>query len=483
MVSPIISPTISRRSVLAGLAGAALTPRGVRAATPPGVLDVLVIGAGLSGLYAATLLEELGARVQVVEGRRRIGGRLYTRFDLPGHPEVGGNTIASGYGRAIDLARRVGVELIDYAPRLFAGPEPALVIQGELIAARDWPSSRHNQLPDEYRQLLPWQIQPKRLAGRNPLRASADWLGPGSAGLDVPLHAYFRSQGLSEAEISLAYDASPYFGDSSWAVSALMFLFNDRWINEQRAIGKAAYAVAGGNQRLPQAMAAKLKREVRLGHEVTAIEGQGDRVRVYLRDREPIDAAQVISSLPLSKLRDVSIRPSLEGAQLEAVRSVRYMRNTLVFLVPKKPFWEQDGLPPSMWTDGRLGTVTAQKFGSDPNEVTGFVVNARGWSADSLDRLGEATLGTAVLREIERLRPAAKGALEVGGWHSWWLDPFSAGDWAIYGPGQVTRLVPQVAKPHGRLHFCGEHAGLANRGMESALESAEAAAVAVAARL
>jgi monoamine oxidase len=159
------------------------------------------------------------------------------------------------------------------------------------------------------------------------------------------------------------------------------------------------------------------------------------------------------------------------------------MRNTLVFLVPKKPFWEQDGLPPSMWTDGRLGTVTAQKFGSDPNEVTGFVVNARGWSADSLDRLGEATLGTAVLREIERLRPAAKGALEVGGWHSWWLDPFSAGDWAIYGPGQVTRLVPQVAKPHGRLHFCGEHAGLANRGMESALESAEAAAVAVAARL
>lgn len=474
---------ISRRSVLSGLAGAALAPPAVRAAGPPGGLDVLVLGAGLSGLYAATLLEELGARVEVVEARRRIGGRLYTRFDLPGHPEVGGNTIASGYGRVIDLARRLGVELVDYAPRLFSGPDPTLVIQGEIIAARDWPGSRHNPLPDAQRQLLPWQIQAARLSGRNPLAASADWLTPRHAGLDVPLNAWFRSQGLTEPEISLAYDTSPYHGDSSWAVSALMFLFNDRWVGEQRAIGQAAYAVAGGNQRLPQAMAARLRREVRLDHEVTAIEMQADRVRVHFRDRGPLEAAQVVCSLPLSKLRDVSIRPALEGAQLEAVRSVRYMRNTLVFLVPKAPFWEKDGLSPSMWTDGLLGTVAAQKFGDVPGEVTGLVVNARGWSADSLDRLGDDSVGSAVIREFERLRPAAKGALEPGGWHSWWLDPFSAGDWAIYGPGQVTRLVPGVAKPHGRIHFCGEHAGLANRGMESALESAEGAVVAVASRL
>ena len=474
---------ISRRSVLAGLAGAALAPRTARAAATSSKLDVLVLGAGLSGLYAATLLEELGARVQVIEARHRIGGRLYTRFDLPGHPEVGGNTIASGYGRTIDLARRLDVELIDYAPRLFGGPDPTLVIQDEIIAARDWAGSRLNPLPADQRHLLPWQIQPRRLAGRNPLRASADWLSPQHAGLDIPLHAYFRSQGLSEPEISLAYDASPYFGDSSFAVSALMFLFNDRWVNEQRAIGQSTYAVAGGNQRLPQAMAASLSREVMLGHEVTAIEEQGDRVRVYLRDRAPIDAGQVICSLPLSKLRDVGIRPVLQGAQLEAVRSVRYMRNSFVFLVPKKPFWEKDGLSPTMWTDGRLGTVVAQRFGDDPAEVTGLVVNARGWSADSLDRLGEGRVGAAVIQDIERLRPAAKGTLELGGWHSWWLDPFSAGDWAIYGPGQVGRIIPQVAKPHGRLHFCGEHAGLANRGMESALESSEVAVVGVASRL
>lgn len=472
---------ISRRSLLAGLAGVAVGPRVGLAAPSARRPDVLVVGAGLSGLYAALLLEELGARVRVVEARQRVGGRLFTRYDLPGHPEVGGNTIAAGYGRVIDVARRVGVELIDYAPRLFNGPAPELVVGGQLIPAAAWPGSALNPLPEQYRELMPWQIPAARLAGRNPLESSSDWLGPKHAGLDLPLHEFFASQGLSDAEIQLGYDTNPYFGDSSWAVSALMFLFNERWIAEQRAIGPSAFAVSGGNQRLPEAMAARLASEVLLEHEVTAIESQSDRVCAYLADGRRLEARQLICTLPVSKLRDVSVVPDFEADQRAAIRSLRYMRNSLVFLVPRKPFWDSDGLSPSMWTDGIAGVVTAQRFGRDPAEVTGLVANVRGWSADRLDRLGPAGAVRAVIAEIERLRPAARGLLESGGYHSWWLDPFAAGDWAIYGPGQVTRLQAHVAQSHGRLHFCGEHAGAANRGMEAALESAERAVLAVAA--
>jgi monoamine oxidase len=56
--------------------------------------NLIVIGAGLSGLESARTLEENGLRVTVLEGRRRIGGRLYTLLDLPGQPEVGGNTVS-----------------------------------------------------------------------------------------------------------------------------------------------------------------------------------------------------------------------------------------------------------------------------------------------------------------------------------------------------------------------------------------------------
>ncbi|MEE4185644.1 MAG: FAD-dependent oxidoreductase [Gammaproteobacteria bacterium] len=474
---------LSRRLVLKGFAGTALASACGRTAAAAGRPDVLVIGAGLSGLYAAMLLEQMDARVQVLEARSRIGGRLYTRFDLPGHPEVGGNTIAAGYGRAIDIARRLEVPLVDYAPRLFAGPQPALVMNGELVAADEWVDSRHNPLPAEHRHLLPWQLGATRLLASNPLRSSAEWLAPAHAGLDIPLYEFFRAPGVTDTEISLGYDANPYFGDSARSVSALMYLFNSRWIAEQQAIGPAAYAVAGGNQRLPECMANSLKREVLLEHEVAALESGPDRVRVTLRSGEVLTAAHVICSLPVSKLRDVQIAPRFVDAQRGAVAALRYMRNTLVFLVPNKPFWEQDGLPPSMWTNGMLGFVAAQRFADDPAEVTGLVVNARGWAADYLDRLGPEAAGSAVVKELERLRPAAKGALTVGGFHSWWQDRYAAGDWAIYGPGQVTALLPEIARPRGRIHFCGEHTATANRGMEAALESAERAVVEVSARL
>ena len=37
---------------------------------------------------------------------------------------------------------------------------------------------------------------------------------------------------LSDGEIRLAYDTAPYYGTSSWDVSALMYLFNDQWTAE-----------------------------------------------------------------------------------------------------------------------------------------------------------------------------------------------------------------------------------------------------------
>lgn len=40
--------------------------------------SVLVLGAGLSGLYSAYLLEKQGFKVTVLEARDRLGGRVYT---------------------------------------------------------------------------------------------------------------------------------------------------------------------------------------------------------------------------------------------------------------------------------------------------------------------------------------------------------------------------------------------------------------------
>jgi len=78
---------MSRRGVVfgaaAGAAAASLAAWPASAATDggsrgTGELDVIVIGAGVSGLSAARVLADAGKKVLVVEARNRVGGRMWT---------------------------------------------------------------------------------------------------------------------------------------------------------------------------------------------------------------------------------------------------------------------------------------------------------------------------------------------------------------------------------------------------------------------
>lgn len=60
-------------------------------------LRVLVIGAGVSGLACARELIAKGHKVKVVEGRRRVGGRVNTaHLELVGEGTPGGGGVAGG---------------------------------------------------------------------------------------------------------------------------------------------------------------------------------------------------------------------------------------------------------------------------------------------------------------------------------------------------------------------------------------------------
>ena len=41
-------------------------------------IEVIVVGAGVSGLAAARRLQDAGVKVLVLEGRNRLGGRVWT---------------------------------------------------------------------------------------------------------------------------------------------------------------------------------------------------------------------------------------------------------------------------------------------------------------------------------------------------------------------------------------------------------------------
>lgn len=454
---------------------AAVRPR----SQAPQAVDVLVLGAGLSGLQSALLLEEFGAEVQVIEARHRIGGRVYTLSDRPGFPEVGGNGFAAGYGRVLDRVKSLQLPLLDTAPLRVRYPKMELVLGSDILSREAWTGAPSNPLPADTRGRFPWEFGGAYLARNNPLQSADAWLDGAHADLDVSLHDWLAARGLDERVIQLCWSTNPYFGSSAFDVSALQSMFNDAWVKAVTQGSTAALSIDGGNYQLPAAMARKLKREVRLDQEVVALRDDGSMVTVDCRDGTRYRAKQVICSLPFSVLRHVHVDPVLPAPQAEAVNNLPYMQNTLIFFTPKRRFWEEDGLSPTMWTDGIAGTISAQRFGRNPDDVTAIVANPRGQAATWIDRLPPDEAIRRVRLEIERLRPAARGAL-AGGWiHSWGRDPFSAGDWAVFGPGQISRFARQLSAPHGRIHFCGEHTARANRGMEGAMESAERVALEV----
>lgn len=460
-----------------GKAGAAVLPATKHSKTD--AVDVIVIGAGLSGLGATKLLEEQGTKVLILEGRQRIGGRMYTFSNIPGLPEAGANTMTPGYGRTIDAAHWGGVELVDVTKRQMLNAKQELVLGGKVIPRDQWPASPLNPFPADQKKTMPWEYASRIISQKNPLKNYTDWVSPLSQNLDVSVYDFLKSEGASDAAISLAYDTVVQYGTSAHDVSALMLEFIDGWIKSQTDVGFTQFAARGGNQRIPEAMAAKLKSDILLGKEVVAIDDDGGMASVRCADGTTYRAKRVISSLPFSTLRNVHINPGLEGLQAEAVKTLDYQLITLFFLTAKKPYWEEDKLSPAMWTDGPATWVLGRRGGKTDEEVTGLTVNARGFQAAYLDRIGPEVAGKRLIAAIEQIRPAAKGKLEVAGHHSWGLDPFSGGDWAIFSPGFPTRLLPVMAKPHGNLFFCGEHTATGNRGMEGALESSERVAIEV----
>jgi monoamine oxidase len=444
-----------------------------------GAYDVVVIGAGLAGLYSALLLEEQGLDVLVLEAQARVGGRIHSMRQLGSNAEAGGTYIGAGYDRVRHVATRFGIPLIDVTPILEFFREQDLVLGTTTIRQAEWPTHPANPFPERDRSLLPWNYHRVLTMRENPLASPEDWLAPQHAGLDISMHAWMRKLGLSDAVIRIGYGINTSFGEDAHDVSALLLLFRGAFSKAQRERAvdvSLGYTVENGVQRIPEAMAGALRREVALECPALAIAEDRDAVRVACSGGSSVTAKRVISSIPFGVLRNLTLDPPLTGLQAEAVALLCSQPITQVYLGIRRPFWEDDGYAASLFTDSLPGMVAAARSATDPATVTHLTAWVMGRHARALDGLAAADVGRRVIAAIEQLRPAARGQLELLGLQSWGSDPYAAGAWAYFRPGQIRRFAEHMHAPRGRLHFCGEHLGLASRGMEAALETAERAA-------
>lgn len=440
---------------------------------------VIVIGAGLAGLSAAYELTQAGHDVTILEARTRAGGRVYTLhepFSDALYAEAGAIAFSDLHAFTLRYVKLFGLPVDpvlprDLPPRYYLRGKRITVTESENI---DWPLKL---TPEEKKLGLFGMIEKyvapvlKELA--NP--AMRGWPAEPLKKYDrITFAEFLRKQGASPDAITLLKPMYAWWGDGVDSISAL-FLLRDSAIGLN---GNQWYAIKGGNDHLPKAFAAELAERIRYGAPVVKIERNQQGVRVvFLQAGEPQtrSADYLICTIPFPVLKHIEISPPFSPEKQKVMEQLPYTSVARVYLQSRKKFWLDAG--PRGWTYTDLPIMNILESTWNQPGSRGILHSfMTGPQARRVTAMKEGERISFTLEQMEKVYPGMHENFEGGTSKCWDEDEWSRGDYAWFKPGQMSELMPYIARPEGRVRFAGDHASAWPGWMQGALESGNRAA-------
>ncbi|MFC7446380.1 flavin monoamine oxidase family protein [Rhodococcus daqingensis] len=431
--------------------------------------DVVIVGAGPSGLTAATELTKAGLTVAVLEARDRVGGRTWTDTVDGAMLEIGGQWVSPDQSALYATLETLGLKTFD---RYRDGESVYIAPNGErtVYSGDSFPVSDHtraemdrlvailDELAAEIGAEEPWAHPRAReldtvsfrqwLAGLSDDQEARDNISLFVAGgmLTKPAHAFSALQAVLMAA----------------SAGSFSNLVNEDFILDRRVIG--------GMQQVSLGLAETLGDDVHLNSPVRTIRWGADGVTVLADGDLQVEARRVVLAVPPNLYPRVSFDPPLPRRQHQMHQHQSLGLVIKVHAVYETPFWRTEGLSGTGFSAGEVvqEVYDNTNYGDSRGTLVAFVSDEK---ADAMFELPADERRARILESIARFLGPEAAEPVVYYESDWGSEEWTRGAYAAsFDLGGLHRYGRDQRAPVGPIHFsCSDIAGAGYQHVDGAI--------------